>query len=402
MRDWLSDVLAGRPLWMNAVLVFSAYMTFVYVPWDFFWKPAAVDEEVWFGVVFTGRTAKLLELPHWLVYAMLTYGLRRMRPWTGALGAIYSAQIAVGMVVWNLLILEGWLLPLFVGTVGAVPFAWLAVLFWGARDFSQPRPDLRDRYGEWALITGASAGIGREFARALAREHVNVVLVARREDRLDALAQDLERDCHVETRVVAVDLSEAGAAERLAEAVRDLQVSILVNNAGVGYSGRFDRQESDRLRDLVMTNCVAPTVLTSRLLPGMRARGQGAVIFTGSIAGRQPLPLHATYSASKAFDNFLGEALFLETRGSGVDVLVLEPGSTETEFQAVSGELAHAGESAARVVEVALEALGNQPAVVSGWRNYWLALVSERLPSRPLRLYVARGYMTPQTPRELR
>ena len=97
MRDWFSDVFAGRPLWMNAVLAFSAYMTFVYIPWDFFWKPAAHDEEVWFGIMFTGRSAKVLEIPHWIVYAMLTYGLRRMRPWAGVLGALYSAQIALGM-----------------------------------------------------------------------------------------------------------------------------------------------------------------------------------------------------------------------------------------------------------------------------------------------------------------
>ena len=402
MRDWLSDVFAGRPLWMNVVLAFSAYMTFIYVPWDFFWKPAAQDEEVWFGLMFTGGWAKLLEIPHWIVYALLTYGIRRMRPWTGVLGAAYSAQVSIGMFVWNLVELEGWLLPLFIGAVGALPFAWLAVLFWSAEEFGRPRGNLRDRYGDWALVTGASAGIGREFARALARDHVNVVLAARRGERLEALARELETDRHIETRVIPVDLSRPGKPERLADEVRDLQISLLVNNAGVGYSGRFDLQDSDRLRDLVMTNCVAPAVLTARLLPGMRARGRGAVLFTGSIAGRQPLPLHAAYSASKAFDGLLGEALFLETRGSGVDVLVLEPGTTETEFQEVAGEIAHPGEPAGRVVEAALDALGGQPAVVSGWRNYFLALLSERVPSRPLRLYLAREFMKPQTPPDLR
>lgn len=402
MRDWFSDVFAGRPLWMNAVLAFSAYMTFVYIPWDFFWKPAAHDEEVWFGILFTGRSAKVLEIPHWIVYATLTYGLRRMRPWAGALGALYSAQIALGMFIWNLVMLEGWLLPLFIGTVGAVPFAWLAAAFWSADGFGKLRGSLRDRYGDWALVTGASAGIGREFARALAQDHVNLVLAARREDRLVALATELETDRSIETRVVVVDLSQPGEAERLADDVRDLQISILVNNAGAGYSGRFDLQDAERIRDLVTTNCVAPAVLAARLIPGMRARGRGAVLFTGSIAGRQPLPLHAAYSASKAFDGVLGEALFLEARGSGVDVLVLEPGSTETEFQEVAGEIAHPGEPASRVVEVALDALGSQPSVVSGWRNYLLALLSERVPSRPLRLYLAREYMKTQTPTELR
>jgi short-subunit dehydrogenase len=402
MRDWLSDVFRGRPTWMNVALVFCAYMTFVYVPWDFVWKPAAHDEEVWFGILFTGVPAKLLEIPHWIVYALLTYGLRRMRPWAGTLAALYSAQVAVGMFVWNLVYLEGWLLPLFVGTIGAIPFTLLAVAFWGSEEFREPRGDLRERYGEWALVTGASSGIGLEFARALARDHVNLVLAARREDRLSELAAELEKDRGIQTRTVAVDLSNEGGADELADAVRDLQISILVNNAGVGYAGRFDLQEATRIRRLVVTNCVAPAVLTARLLPAMHARGSGAVIFTGSVAGRQPLPLHAAYSASKAFDNYLGEALYVEARDSGVDVLVVEPGSTETEFQSVAGETAHSGESAARVVEVALAALGEQPSVVSGWFNYVRSLFAERVPSQPFRLYLAREIMKQQTPNDMR
>jgi len=402
MRDWLSDVFRGRPIWMNVALVFCAYMTFVYVPWDFFWKPAAQDQEVWFGIQFTGVTAKWLEIPHWIVYALLTYGLRRMRPWTGMFAALYSAQVAIGMFVWNLVYLEGWLLPLFVGTIGAIPFTLLAGAFWSAEEFGELRSNLRERYGEWALVTGASSGIGLEFARALARDHVNMVLAARRGDRLRDLAAELERDRSIQTRVVVVDLSTEGGADELADAVRDLQISILVNNAGSGYAGRLDLQDPVRVRQLITTNCVAPAVLTARLLPGMHARGSGAVVFTGSVAGRQPLPLHAVYSASKAFDNYLGEALYIEARGSGVDVLVVEPGSTETEFQSVAGEIAHPGASASGVVEVALDALGNQPSVVSGWLNYVRALAAERLPSRPFRLYLARDIMKQQTPTELR
>ncbi|MEE2662687.1 MAG: SDR family NAD(P)-dependent oxidoreductase [Myxococcota bacterium] len=402
MRDWFSDVFRGRPVWMNAALVFCAYMTFVYVPWDFLWKPAAHDQEVWFGIQFTGATAKLLEIPHWIVYALLTYGIRRMRPWAGTFAALYSAQIAIGMFVWNLVYLEGWLLPLFVGTIGAIPFALLAGAFWSAEEFRELRSNLRERYGEWGLVTGASSGIGMEFARALARDHVNLVLAARRDDRLRELATELEQDRSIQTRVVAVDLSTEAGADELADAVRDLQISILVNNAGAGYAGRFDLQDPVRVRQLITTNCVAPAVLTARLLPGMHARGSGAVVFTGSVAGRQPLPLHAVYSASKAFDNYLGEALYIEARGSGVDVLVVEPGSTATEFQSVAGENAHPGAPASRVVEIALDALGKQPSVVSGWLNYVRALLAERVPSRPLRLYLARDIMKQQTPSELR
>jgi short-subunit dehydrogenase len=143
-------------------------------------------------------------------------------------------------------------------------------------------------------------------------------------------------------------------------------------------------------------------VLTSRLLPGMRARRRGAVILTGSVAGRQPLPLHGVYSATKAFDLLLGESLFVEMRAEGVDVLVLEPGSTTTEFQQVAGEIQHPGESADEVVATALDALGRQPSVVSGWWNWIRANAASRLGPRPLVAYVARHVMEVQTPAEMR
>ena len=230
----------------------------------------------------------------------------------------------------------------------------------------------REKYGEWALVTGASAGIGLEFARALAREGMSIVLTARREDRLNALAAELKEQYHVDTRVVAVDLAATDGADRLADAVADLPIAFLVNNAGFGYAGRFDKLATDRLRSMVVVNCVVPVVLTSRIMPAMVKRGRGAVIIVGSVAGRQPLPLHAVYSATKGFDLLFGEGLWGELRGTGIDVLVIEPGPTATEFQAVAGESVGAdhGEPAENVVRVALDALGKQPSVISGWFNW--------------------------------
>jgi short-subunit dehydrogenase len=175
-----------------------------------------------------------------------------------------------------------------------------------------------------------------------------------------------------------------------------------VNNAGVGYSGRFDRQDPERLTALVQLNCVAPVALTAALLPKLRERGRGALIFTGSVAGCQPLPLHATYAASKAFDNLLAEGLWGELRGSGIDVLALEPGSTESEFHAVAEELPHEGEPAADVVAVALRALGRQPSVVSGTFNWLRANAAARLAPRPLLTLVAKEVMEKQTPEAMR
>ena len=357
MREWLRTLFVGRPWWMNAVMVFSAYMAFVYLPWDLFVKPVAVDEEVWFGIRFHGWAAKFLEPFHWAVYAAGAYGFRRMKTWMWPWAAVYAGQVAFGMLVWPWIYVGGFL-GFLLGIVSVVPFAALSWALWQARPlFQAQRPSLRERYGEWALVTGASSGLGREFARALAREGVSVVLTARREERLRELASELEKAHQVSTRVVVTDLADPSAAEQLTEAVRDLEIAILVNNAGFGYAGRFDKQEPERLREMVQLNCLAPVMLSAGLLPGMLARGRGAVVITGSAAGRQPLPFHGVYSATKSFDLLLGESLAVELRSQGVDVLVLEPGSTQTEFQQVAGEITHNGEPAERVVLLGLEAL---------------------------------------------
>src|SRR5206468_425249 len=130
----------------------------------------------------------------------------------------------------------------------------------------------------------------------------------------------------VATRVVAVDLAAPDGADRLAAAVGDLDLAILVNNAGFGLAGRFDRCDPKRLREMVQVNCMAPVALTALLLPRLLERGRGAIVITGSVAGRQPLPLHGVYAATKAFDLLFGEALAVELHEHGIDVLVLEPG----------------------------------------------------------------------------
>jgi short-subunit dehydrogenase len=189
--------------------------------------------------------------------------------------------------------------------------------------------------------------------------------------------------------------------DALAADVADLPIAVLVNNAGFGYAGRFDKQDEERLRQMIELNCVAPVLLTRRLLPGMQERGRGAVIVTGSVAGRQPLPLHGVYAATKAFDLLFGEALHVELADHGIDVLVLEPGTTATEFQEVAGEIAHEGEPPQDVVRVALEALGRQPSVVSGWGN-WLGANVARLTPRSFVAFMARDVIEKHTPEEMR
>jgi hypothetical protein len=398
MRAWLREVLGRRPGWMNALLLFCAYMALVYVPWDFATKPLALDEEVWFGVVLRGWAAKATEPLHWLLYAAGAYGFWHMRPWMWPWAAVYAAQVAIAMAVWPLLEFGG-LRGAALGAASFVPFAALTRALWRARARFQPAPrSLRDRYGAWALVTGASSGIGAAFAHALARDGVSLVLTARREDRLRALAETLERTHGIGTHVVALDLAAPGAAARLADALVDREIGIAVLNAGFGHLGRFDAADEARLVAMIELHCTAPLVLARRLVPAMRARGRGAIVLTGSLAAKQPMPLHATYAASKAFAELFGEALWAELRGTGVDVLVLEPGTTETEFQVVAGELAHAGASAEHAVAVALERLGRQPSIAVGWWPWLRGNAGMRLLPRSLLALAAKDVVARQVP----
>jgi short-subunit dehydrogenase len=186
---------------------------------------------------------------------------------------------------------------------------------------------------ETALITGASSGIGEEFARQLAERGYEVILVARREDRLKELAEQLP----TKATVIACDL--AGEADKLAAEVerRRLQVELLVNNAGFGLRGRFAELDTARQAQMVRVNCEAIVHLTGAFLPPMIARGSGGVITVASTAGMQPLPYEAVYAASKAFALNLTDALNTELKGTGVRAMSVNPGPVPTEWQAVAG-----------------------------------------------------------------
>jgi hypothetical protein len=238
------------------------------------------------------------------------------------------------------------------------------------------------------LITGASSGIGEVFARKLAARGDNVLLVARSEDKLMTLCNELGRINSIRAQYVAMDLSQPDAPARLvAEAQkRDLEIDLLINNAGFGSMGDFTKLDLARELNMIDLNIRALVELTHRFLVPMRERKRGAIINVASTAGFQPVPFMATYAATKAFVLSFSEALWEENRPYGIKVMALCPGVTETGFfEAAHMEQRPPGriiQTAEDVVETALRGLKRGKShIISGWANF-LMIESERLVPR--------------------
>jgi short-subunit dehydrogenase len=194
--------------------------------------------------------------------------------------------------------------------------------------------------GKTALVTGASSGLGVDFATILAERGCHLVLVARREDRLRTLADDLRARHGVTTHVIAMSLSRLGAAQSLYEQVRalGLEVDVLINNAGFGVYGPFVEIPWEREEEMLLLDVVTLVHLTKLFVTDMVRRNSGYVLQVSSIGAYQPSPTYATYSAAKAFVLSFGEALSYELRATNVKVSVLSPGVTATEFLDVAGQ----------------------------------------------------------------
>src|SRR5918999_2926992 len=233
-----------------------------------------------------------------------------------------------------------------------------------------------------SLITGASSGIGAAFARKLAARGRNVLLVARSEDKLITLCNDLGRLRGIRAQYFALDLLQPDAAAQLFEETqkRELVIDMLVNNAGFGSMGEFVKLDLARELEMIDLNVKALVDLTYRFLQPMRDRKQGTIINVASTAGFQPVPFMATYAGTKAFALSFSEALWEENREHGVHVMALCPGVTDTNFFAASKmdrPPMRTIETPEEVVETALRALAHRkPSAVSGWTN-WLQVEAE-------------------------
>ncbi len=241
--------------------------------------------------------------------------------------------------------------------------------------------------GKTALITGASSGIGEAFAQILAAHGMNLVLVARSEDKLRALAQALSEQHGIRADVVPADLCREGAAQEVYRRTRALgiPVDLLVNNAGFGTYGGFDTLAPEREHEEIMLNVTALVDLTLAFVPAMAERKAGGVINVASIAAFQPLPYHAVYGASKAFVLSFSLALWAEYRKVGVRVLALCPGPTATNFFTILGadELPMMGSmhTPEAVVMTGLRTLEQgRPYAVEGRRNAFGAQLTHMTP----------------------
>jgi uncharacterized protein len=255
--------------------------------------------------------------------------------------------------------------------------------------------------GKWALVTGASAGIGWALAEQLASAGAHLVLTARRVDRLQELAADLKAKYHIEVEIFAADLAQPGASQAIYAFTKSkgIEVSLLVNNAGFGAFGYIQEIPEERLLDMIQVNCAAVVQLTRLYIPEMVARRAGDIMIVSSVAAFQALPFNAVYAATKAFDLLFAEGIAEEVEKFGVRVSALCPGSTTTEFQKVAEQpdrIFRVAETAEKVARVGLEGLAaGKSSVISGRRNWWM-VQAERLAPRRFVVRSAGKMMAPK------
>ncbi len=246
-----------------------------------------------------------------------------------------------------------------------------------------------EKYGGWALITGASSGIGLEYSKQLAAKQLNVVMVARRAERLEALSEEIKRKYGVDTKVIAADLTTAAGIQAVKDETQQLNIGLLVNNAGREDSGHFLRTSIEEALSTVDLNCRAPLQLTHHFAQIMAKREKGGIIFMSSIVAFQGVPHIANYAASKAYDLVFAEGVAAELKPYNVDVIAVAPGFTKTEL---SLELNFDGlpmkpMAPELVARKAISSLGRKRITIPGAINKFLYLSGKYLQPRRINTF---------------
>lgn len=245
-------------------------------------------------------------------------------------------------------------------------------------------PDFRERYGPWAVVAGASEGLGAEFGRLLAARGLNLVLVARRGELLRELAGEISREHGVLARDITLDLASPDAATRIAEACADIEVGLLVYNAAVSALGPFFDVPFEIHLDELEVNCRRPLELVHHFGASMRERGRGGILLMASLAGSQGSPRIAHYGATKAWNRIFAEGLWGELREHGVDAMACCAGATRTPRYLAERPVDHGAGyvpemEPAEVAAEALAKLGRAPSMIPGRINRVASLVMQRL-----------------------
>ena len=251
---------------------------------------------------------------------------------------------------------------------------------------------LLTRYGPWAVVAGASEGLGAAFAEQLAARGLKLVLIARRPEPLERVAERLRTEHHVEVRVVSLDLGAPDLHERFTAAVAGLEIGLLVYDAAYSKVGEFTEVSLEDHWKTIEVNCRGPVTLSHELGRGMAARGRGGILLMSSMAASQGTPLVASYGATKAFNLVLAEALWEELGRRGVDVMACRAGATRTPtYEASKPRRGVPIMEPREVAREALEALGRTPSMVPGLFNRFVNFVMGRLLSRRLAIRIMGG-----------
>lgn len=252
--------------------------------------------------------------------------------------------------------------------------------------------NLKKKYDGWALVTGASSGIGKEFVRHLAAQGFDLVLVARNEAALEALSTEVTSEHKVNTRIVVADLAEKDAVKKVFDETQDLDIGLLVPSAGVDEMGLFLEKDYGSLEKMMRLNIEAPTHLAHIFGRKMATRARSGIILVSSLFAYQGIPHFATYAATKAYILTLGEALTVEMKKNGVDVLTLSPGLTATPFaeglKMNPSLIPMFAENPAKVAKVGINNVGSKATIVSGFLNKFYAWENRLIPrSWPVKLF---------------